>query len=62
MPYKSQAQAKALGGPAKVKEWDKASAGMKLPAKAKAKAHKAAGIPAHGGKTTIGAMMQNMVG
>lgn len=40
MPYKSKQQekwahttegVKALGGPAKVKEWDKASKGLKLP-------------------------------
>ncbi len=44
MPYKSDAQRgwahtpagmKALGGPAKVAEWDAASKGMKLPARAK---------------------------
>lgn len=65
MPYKAQAQSalahpskgiKALGGLAKL------APAAKLPAKAKAKANKAAGIPAHGGRTTIGAMMQNMVG
>lgn len=44
MPYKSLAQErwahtaegeKALGGPAKVAEWDSSSKGMKLPAKKK---------------------------
>lgn len=47
MPYKSDAQrrwahspsgVKALGGREKVKEWDRASKGMKLPAKAKKRA------------------------
>lgn len=42
MPYKSDQQRKwahtlmgekALGGPSKVKEWDKASKGLKLPKK-----------------------------
>jgi hypothetical protein len=46
MPYKSKKQEtwahtpsgmKALGGKEKVKEWDKASKGMKLPATAKKK-------------------------
>ena len=45
MPYKSKAQAawahsksglKALGGAAKVAEWDNASRGMKLPVRSKA--------------------------
>ena len=45
MPYKSDAQrrwahtkkgTKALGGSAKVSEWDKASKGKKLPEKVKA--------------------------
>jgi hypothetical protein len=51
MPYKSQAQegwahspagTKALGGPAKVAEWDAATKGKKLPAR---KGHKAAAKP-----------------
>ena len=46
MPYRSSQQrkwahtpagTKALGGPKKVAEWDKASKGLKLPKKAKRK-------------------------
>ncbi len=48
MPYKSQAQErwahtaageKALGGKGKVKEWDRASKGKKLPARKNKKIH-----------------------
>lgn len=49
-------------GPLKVASLPKLTGVKKLTGKSKAKADKAAGLPSHGGNTTIGDMMRNMVG